>query len=501
MNNPDKAYNRFESELRHALNDYEVPFNPDDWALMEEELRRKNGGLAAWFARRKWWIAATTLALLLGTWQFANYWNSPTLSHNLNTASPAPTAPNSLPTTKAAAPAMGDVSTPDLSAKPKSAISPALPAATAPVSKKRPSMPTAQAPAATTDHQRTTTTAASVDMAQLTAIPADLAAHPTNSIGITANNARTTHNSTYPLESKETAIATTIQVGQVPPEISTDQSAVITTQVPSAAEAADTQQPIFEGASLVADDPTTTETATESEAETKVEPKPTKKYPAIKKPKKRVSAFYAMPTASVDGNFLSGRPLRLGTTLGLSLNYQFSRYWSIETGVAYTQKNFQMTTAFDQYKPVFPEQYRAEFARMLFVEIPLVVKFHVPAYSDECLPYVGIGNSILLPIEKRYTYSLIDPPPTVIEGMNPDYYNPEPPAELDPEPEVLWRTIHLKAGASFRLNKKWRLNIESQFKASLDALHLGENNPIVEKNSLRYTLYSFGLQTGLNYRF
>ena len=499
MNNPEKAYNRFESELRHALNDYEVPFNPDDWALMEEELRRKNGGAAAWFAQRKWWIAATALALLLGTWQFANYWNSPSLSHNLNTL-PTPTAPSSLPTTKAVVPAMGDVSTPDLSTRPKSAISPALPAATAPVSKKRPSMPTAQAPAATTKQQDSTTTATNIGIAQLTTIPASVAARPTNGIGLTANNVPTTNNSTNPLDDKGTAIATSIQADQAPPTIAIDQSVAATAQVPSATEATDTQQPVFEGASLVAD-PAATETATESEAETKVEPKSTKKYPAIKKPKKRVSAFYAMPTASVDGNFLSGRPLRLGTTLGLSLNYQFSRHWSIETGVAYTQKNFQMTTAFDQYKPVFPEQYRAEFARMLFVEIPLVVKFHVPAYSDECLPYVGIGNSIFLPIEKHYTYSLIDPPPTVIEGMNPAYYNPEPPAELDPEPEVLWRTIHLKAGASFKLNKKWRLNIESQFKASLDALHLGEDNPIIEKNSLRYTLYSFGLQTGLNYRF
>lgn len=518
MNFPDNEYNRFDSDLRHTLNDYEVPFDPNDWALMEEQLRRKNGGIVPFLNRYKW-IMATALVLLLATWQLKNRLSAPepniTFTQQQTPPPPAPSVVNSttLPTPNEAS---------NNKALPNAHIGKDPAQFAMPTSLRQSTSKKANGLATTRKKVANPPTDKATYMMATAAPDALLSANNSITQGSDITNMATsviasTHRSTSIKEqnnndlSNNSTITNTLPAPTATATSPAPADNAVKTDLPAAiAENNPPKTAKFDGASPLIETATPNNTSANSSKEevatndkttTAIEPSTTKKYPAIKKPKKRVAAFYAMPTASVDGNFLNGRPLRLGTSAGIAFNYQFHRYFSIETGVSYTQKNFQMTTVLDKYQPVFPEQYRAEFSRMSFIEIPFVIKFHLPAYSDECLPYIGIGNSIFVPIEKRYTYSLIEPPATLIEGMNPAYYNPEPPAEVDPDPEIIWRTIHLKAGAGFKLNKKLRLNIESQFKASLDALPLGENNPIIEKNGLKYNLYSFGIQTGLSYRF
>jgi hypothetical protein len=553
MNREPNEYDRFESDLQHILQDHEVPFNPDDWALMEEQLRRKNGKFVPFLQKHKWLIVAG-IALLFTTWQLKNR-----LDNYYEVAKTMPT-PQALPNLEHVAPPAAQQGTtthnPENIASPNheamEANEQAMPNIAQPISlptqqtnsnkAKQDNMPTAlhnpklstsgkqranshiNAPVSelqTPNSQYTKTlvlnndAAIAVNPKQM--VSSEFIAHKSKAIqgNITTppiNNATNDKllSDNAPMKQAE---AVAVPQEQVNAKTQSHENAIdpsheiskneLATETPSETNAALPSNKLPDMAAPTDNKlPENEEITATTAKKTTAEKTTAKKTTAIKKPKKRFTAFYATPTASIDGNFLNGRPLRLGYSAGLNLNYQFHRNFSIETGIAYSKKNYQMTAIFDNYQAVFPEQYRVETANLSFVEIPILLKFHLPTYTDECLPYIGIGNSILMPIKKQYNYSQIIPVPSMEVASMPDsiYYNAPMPDSNDNDLSTLWKNIHLQAGASFKLSKKLRLNIESQFKASLDVIQLG-SNPVIQKHEEKYNLFSFGIQGGLSYKF
>jgi hypothetical protein len=553
MNREPNEYDRFESDLKHILQDHEVPFNPDDWALMEEQLRRKNGKFVPFLQKHKWLIVAG-IALLFTTWQLKNRLDNyyevantmptpqamPSLEHVAtpaaqqgttthnpeNMASPNHEAmeaneqampniaqPISLPTPQPAGnkPKQDNGNKVKQDNMPTALHSPKLPTSGKQKANNRINAPANELQKNNSQHAKTLVlnndAVIAVNPKQM--VSSEFIAHKSKTIqgNITTppiNNATNDKllSDNAPVKQAEVIAAPQEQANAktqshenaIDPshEISKNQLA---TETPSETNATLPSNKLPDMAA-----PTDNKLPENEEITTTT----AKKTTAIKKPKKRFTAFYATPTASIDGNFLNGRPLRLGYSTGLNLNYQFHRNFSIETGIAYSKKNYQMTTIFDNYQAIFPEQYRVETANLSFVEIPILLKFHLPTYTDECLPYIGIGNSILMPIKKQYNYSQIIPVPSMEFAANAAdsiYYNAPMPNSNDNDLSTLWKNIHLKAGASFKLSKKLRLNIESQFKASLDVIQLGAGNPVIQKQEEKYNLFSFGIQGGLSYKF
>lgn len=547
MNQQPNEYDRFESDLHHILQDHEVPFNPDDWTLMEEQLRRKNGGVAFFLQKHKWLIVAG-FALLIAAWQLKNRLNTPDISF----VKQQQTAPAVLPTHLQNDSDSNPIAPANVVNKPKH--DPTLPASepikTSTEQPNNANVEQNNMPTALNDNEATNSSFKTDKKlwGKAKQHSANNKAMPNNDNAIKANSqaqkslnlhddivktdpkpsmvsneyiahkSRTINaNSNQQVSAKDkTGGFLTPNAGilnnATPPNpdkalLQTTNNAISSKDMDNEGNKANQKTLATEINTTTTEAPKTNDAKNEMElsppetkeiAETTT---PTKKI-ATKKPKKKFTAFYAMPTASIDGNFINGRPLRLGHSAGLTLNYQFHRLFSVEAGVSYTQKNYQATTFLDNSQPTYPEQYRLETAKMSFIEVPLIFKFHLPAYTDECLPYIGIGNSILMPIEKQYTYSLIDPPAIFIEGISDStYLNAAMPQGTDNNRATIWKNINLKAGASFKLSKKLRLNIESQFKSSLDAIAFGATNPVIEKSGEKYNLYSFGIQGGLSYRF
>lgn len=523
---PDSR-NSFESDIRRILENHEAPFNPDDWALLEAKLndQKKPAVPPPLFNWRIGLIFAGVLffSLFAGKTLYNRRANPTNILTEMGNTKPISDNASILPTSPAnLSAAQSDnlaKDTPNLQTTSK--ISESNPIATAANKQANPYL-TASAdkfalPKTSAHVSKTTqknqaaadnsyTNAATVSnlnsAAQITNVPKNAASN--NLFSTTNNNGIGNKNTSYTGQSTNNKIPISPQSDQPPTEANTNQTETIHNNLPpdttpdtnpATTKNTANEAVMAQKSNEAAQQNTPTETATPNPP---TAPEASHAKPkAVKKPHKGFHAFYIGAFTSSDGNFVSGRPLRLGNTSGFNLNWQFHRNWSIESGVGYAFKNYQFSTLY-KMTPIYPQEYEKSQAHVEMVEIPIILKFHF-GHSNGASPYIGIGNSIFIPTKQHYDYVPLKEVPNLPLGA--DSANYITPVEDYPSLSTIWKAPNIRAGITFDLSRRMKLNIESQFKTTLDKYLLGHNLPTIQDAGRRYGLYSFGVQVGVSYKF
>lgn len=198
---------------------------------------------------------------------------------------------------------------------------------------------------------------------------------------------------------------------------------------------------------------------------------------------------------SLDGNFIGSRPRQTGFTGGLSFEHRFRPTWSLQTGLAYTQKHFQareLGSADDS------PDYRLDYAKVNALEIPLIVRFHfVGKHFKNYMPYVGMGNSIYVPLEQEHQYvqrGTTEPAtlPATTETRVTSRANTD---------RIIWGVFNMRAGINFKLSPEASFNVETHFKTSMSRHEIGIVTAPYYENTNLYRIYSYGAQMGLTINF
>lgn len=173
---------------------------------------------------------------------------------------------------------------------------------------------------------------------------------------------------------------------------------------------------------------------------------------------------------------------RPGTNLGILLEYQLNRRWSINSGITYSRKNY--TAKGEDYHPpkgfwdygVVPDMTDATCE---VIDIPINIRYYFrPAKSNRLFASTGLSTYLMLTEDYKYQYGRDDPQHLVLSWSGKN------------ENQHYFAIYNLSVGYQRSMGKQWFLEIEPFVKLPLTGVGFGEVD-----------LWSTGASFSLKYNF
>ncbi|MEP6724931.1 MAG: porin family protein [Bacteroidota bacterium] len=170
----------------------------------------------------------------------------------------------------------------------------------------------------------------------------------------------------------------------------------------------------------------------------------------------------------------------IGYNFGLMGGYQFSKHWSVYTGVIYTKKNYELNG--DDYHP--PKHYWTQYVQLETVEgycrmweIPLLARYTFnPDSKTSFFASTGISSYFMKEQAYNYSYKTMGVPATTSWNNDSSFNH-------------VFSILHLSAGFEKRLGKHMNWQIEPYAKIPLGGVGFGN-----------IRLSSFGINFSVQYR-
>jgi len=173
---------------------------------------------------------------------------------------------------------------------------------------------------------------------------------------------------------------------------------------------------------------------------------------------------------------------RPGTNLGILLEYQLNRRWSINSGITYSRKNY--TAKGEDYHPpkgfwdygFVPDMTDATCE---VIDIPINIRYYFrPAKSNRLFASTGLSTYLMLTEDYKYQYGRDDPQHLVLSWSGKN------------ENQHYFAIYNLSVGYQRSMGKQWFLEIEPFVKLPLTGVGFGEVD-----------LWSTGASFSLKYNF
>lgn len=173
---------------------------------------------------------------------------------------------------------------------------------------------------------------------------------------------------------------------------------------------------------------------------------------------------------------------RPGTNLGILLEYQLNRRWSINSGITYSRKNY--TAKGEDYHPpkgfwdygIVPDMTDATCE---VIDIPINIRYYIrPAKSNRLFASTGLSTYLMLTEDYKYQYGRDDPQHLVLSWSGKN------------ENQHYFAIYNLSVGYQRSMGKQWFLEIEPFVKLPLTGVGFGEVD-----------LWSTGASFSLKYNF
>lgn len=157
---------------------------------------------------------------------------------------------------------------------------------------------------------------------------------------------------------------------------------------------------------------------------------------------------------------------RPGTNLGILLEYQLNRRWSINSGITYSRKNY--TAKGEDYHPpkgfwdygFVPDMTDATCE---VIDIPINIRYYFrPAKSNRLFASTGLSTYLMLTEDYKYQYGRDDPQHLVLSWSGKN------------ENQHYFAIYNLSVGYQRSMGKQWFLEIEPFVKLPLTGVGFGE---------------------------
>lgn len=157
---------------------------------------------------------------------------------------------------------------------------------------------------------------------------------------------------------------------------------------------------------------------------------------------------------------------RPGTNLGILLEYQLNRRWSINSGITYSKKNY-IAQGEDYHPPkgfwdygIVPDMTDATCE---VIDIPINIRYYFrPAKSNRLFASTGLSTYLMLTEDYKYQYGRDDPQHLVLSWSGKN------------ENQHYFAIYNLSVGYQRSMGKQWFLEIEPFVKLPLTGVGFGE---------------------------
>ena len=170
----------------------------------------------------------------------------------------------------------------------------------------------------------------------------------------------------------------------------------------------------------------------------------------------------------------------LGSSMGLLLEYRFSKKFILQTGVTFSDKKY--TGNFDDYhywtnnwKSYHPSKPTSVDGGCKIIDVPINIRFNIYQKPRNTF-FISTGVSTYFMMNETYTYTYA--------------WAPERTVEWNDKSSFYWSTVNISAGIERKLTKHFTFQIEPYLKMPLSNIGRGGVN-----------LYSSGLLFSTKYEF